>query len=147
MERVTLLSAESILTAETLAQWVLPRVGPTTPHASEPTADPGALPDEAARIRQALQATGGNVVRAARQLGLSRSGLRYRLQRYGLTPPRVGDTLRATRSAAPPPPPPEGRGDAPRKETPTPAPETAPRLPLAGAQSGSASWSPSCAGP
>src|SRR5262245_1911394 len=132
MERVTLLSTEAILTAETLAQWVLPRVGPATPRAAEPTPDPGALPDDVARIRQALQATGGNVVQAARQLGLSRSGLRYRLQRYGLTPPRVGDQPRVTRPAAPPPPPPEGRGGAPSVVAPTPASETAPWLPPVG---------------
>jgi len=132
MERVTLLSAESTLTPETLARLALPRVGPAAPGAPGPTPGPDEPLDEVGRIRQALQATGGNVVQAARQLGLSRSGLRYRLQRYGLTPPRVGAPPRVTRPMAPPPPPPEGRGSTPREEAPTPAPETAPRLPPVG---------------
>jgi transcriptional regulator with AAA-type ATPase domain len=132
MERVTLLSTEAILTPATLEQLVLPRVGPTAQHAPGPVPSASEVPDEVGRIRQALQETGGNVVQAARQLGLSRSGLRYRLQRYGLAPPRVRGLPHATRPAVPPPPPPEERGSAPREEVPTPAPETAPRLPPVG---------------
>ena len=40
--------------------------------------------DDVAHIRQILAQTDGNVVQAARLLGLSRSGLRYRMLRYGL---------------------------------------------------------------
>jgi DNA-binding NtrC family response regulator len=36
------------------------------------------------RIARALRATGGNVSRAARRLGLARSTLRHRIARYGL---------------------------------------------------------------
>jgi hypothetical protein len=50
-------------------------------------------PAEATQIRQALAQTGGNVVRAARLLGVSRDTVRYRMQRYGIT---------RLRSAAPP---------------------------------------------
>jgi DNA-binding NtrC family response regulator len=82
MERVMLLSPDLTLTPATLERLMLPRVGPNVQPA------PGPLPrareplDEAERIRQALQASRGNVVQAARQLGLSRSGLRYRRQRW-----------------------------------------------------------------
>jgi len=41
-------------------------------------------PDERQAIAAELQATGGNVRRAARRLGLPRSTLRYRIQRYAL---------------------------------------------------------------
>ena len=40
--------------------------------------------DEATRIRQTLTRTGGNVVRSARLLGLSRNTLRYRMRKYGM---------------------------------------------------------------
>jgi transcriptional regulator of acetoin/glycerol metabolism len=44
--------------------------------------------DEAGRvlIEKALDRTGGNVSRAADELGLSRSALYRRLQRYGIGP-------------------------------------------------------------
>jgi DNA-binding NtrC family response regulator len=41
-------------------------------------------PDEREAIAAELRATGGNVRRAARRLGLPRSTLRYRIQRYAL---------------------------------------------------------------
>jgi tetratricopeptide (TPR) repeat protein len=40
-----------------------------------------------ARLREALDATGWNVLRAATRLGISRSKLRYRIDKYGLRPP------------------------------------------------------------
>ena len=36
-------------------------------------------------LREVLQSHGGNVTAAARTLGISRSRLRYRLKKYGLT--------------------------------------------------------------
>jgi len=39
---------------------------------------------ESARLAQALRSTGGNVARAARRLGLARSTLRHRIERFGL---------------------------------------------------------------
>jgi transcriptional regulator with GAF, ATPase, and Fis domain len=41
--------------------------------------------EEAERIAAALRATGGNVSRSARRLGLARSTLRYRIERLGLS--------------------------------------------------------------
>ena len=40
--------------------------------------------DEQERIRRALVANGGNITRAARQLGLSRQALYRRLEKYGI---------------------------------------------------------------
>jgi transcriptional regulator with GAF, ATPase, and Fis domain len=40
--------------------------------------------DPSERIASALRASGGNVARAARQLGLPRSTLRHRIRRYGI---------------------------------------------------------------
>jgi len=47
-----------------------------------------ALPAEAEQIRQALIQAEGNVVRAARLLGVSRDTVRYRMRRYGIEHPR-----------------------------------------------------------
>jgi DNA-binding NtrC family response regulator/predicted ATPase/class 3 adenylate cyclase len=90
MERVTLLCMEDVVGASTLERLCLPRPHPavasvTTPIQGE--AEPLVEPD---RIRQALDRTGGNVVRAARLLGISRGVLRYRMRRYGLERP-LGD--------------------------------------------------------
>ena len=85
MERATLLHPEELLDTSTLAQWCLPQLPPAPRLASgSAAAEPVPLDDEPARLRQALLRTGGNVVRASRLLGLSRSALRYRIQRYGI---------------------------------------------------------------
>src|SRR5262249_38407286 len=59
-------------------------------------------PAEAEQIRQALEQTGGNVVQAARLLGVSRDTLRYRMQRYGLQRSRPAVTSRPESGASPP---------------------------------------------
>jgi transcriptional regulator of acetoin/glycerol metabolism len=41
-------------------------------------------PDPAEDIVSVLRATGGNVARAARRLGLPRTTLRHRIRRYGI---------------------------------------------------------------
>jgi transcriptional regulator with AAA-type ATPase domain len=84
MERVTLLSAEAIIDPDMLVRLSLPRAE------AAPTPGVGRPLDEAARIRQALQQTGGNVLQAARLLGVSRSTLRYRMVRHGLGTIRGG---------------------------------------------------------
>ena len=89
MERVTLLSPEIHITPQTLAQLCLPRVSAATSEAVAPAEAVDQPLDEVSQITQALQQTRGNVVQAARVLGLSRKALRYHMQRYGLTPPRA----------------------------------------------------------
>jgi len=84
MERVTLLSPEARIDPQTLERLCLPRA-PTAAHAAVAPAEAAGQPlDEPARITQALRQTQGNVVQAARVMGLSRKALRYRMQRYGL---------------------------------------------------------------
>jgi two-component system, NtrC family, response regulator AtoC len=87
MERVTLFSTEVVVTASTLEQLCLPRL-PRAVCLKAPPAWSAAAPlDESARIRQALSQTGGNVVQAARLLGLNRGALRYRMRQYGIGRP------------------------------------------------------------
>ena len=107
LERITLLSAEPVIDADTLARLSLPPEEPSPPTGTMAPSTSDQLPAEAARIRQALQDVGGNVVRAARLLGVSRGGLRYRMQRYGLEPPPRGTSpsprpSRAEAAASPP---------------------------------------------
>jgi DNA-binding NtrC family response regulator len=83
LERVMLLSAETIIDPDILERLCLPRPpsgGPKT--LARATRAPE---DDAARIAQALRHTGGNVERAARLLGLSRKAVRYRMRKYGMT--------------------------------------------------------------
>jgi two-component system response regulator AtoC len=56
--------------------------------AGTPAAQPGALPAEADELVQILARFGGNQSRAARTLGIARSTLIARMERYGLTRPR-----------------------------------------------------------
>jgi class 3 adenylate cyclase len=95
MERATLLSPEARIAPQTLARLCQPRVPSTPPAAAPAEADDQSL-DEPARITQALQQTRGNVVQAARILGLSRKALRYRMQRYGMARPRAAVPEEAT---------------------------------------------------
>lgn len=72
------------------------RPSPATPSSAEAPApasdDPFRLPSEGVvldelnkdLICQALEMTGGNQVRAAKLLGLTRGTLRYRLDKYGI---------------------------------------------------------------
>src|SRR5262249_33667022 len=102
MERVVLLHVGAEVDATTLQQLcpapppaVLPAEPPAAveeqrldvPTVQNPQPPPG-LPDEAAQIRHALAQTHGNVVQAARLLGVSRDTLRYRMQRYRIVRPR-----------------------------------------------------------
>lgn len=75
-------------------------------HAVAPASSPAvgtarevASHDEAERIRAALGKTGGNVLRAARLLGLGRNALRYRMRKLGLS--REDGTAESPRLAAP----------------------------------------------
>jgi DNA-binding NtrC family response regulator/tetratricopeptide (TPR) repeat protein len=87
MERLTLLSAEAILAPETMERLCLPRSALSPQPESAPAGGVLEPLDEPARIRQALIQAEGNVLRAARLLGLSRSALRHRMRRYGIARP------------------------------------------------------------
>jgi DNA-binding NtrC family response regulator/tetratricopeptide (TPR) repeat protein len=99
MERVMLLGPDDAIDAPTLEALQVPMpAAPGAAPAAPPAADTGGPADvgEAERIRDALARAGGNVVRAARALGLGRNALRYRMRRLGIERPEVGDV-------APPP--------------------------------------------
>ncbi|MGH8067399.1 MAG: sigma 54-interacting transcriptional regulator [Candidatus Entotheonellia bacterium] len=91
MERVTLLHLGTLVDVQVLERLCLPR-GPSAVRAAaqsrgdeqEPAEEPR---DEAAKIRQILRRTEGNVAQAARMLGWSRKTLRYRMERYGIERP------------------------------------------------------------
>jgi DNA-binding NtrC family response regulator/predicted ATPase len=87
LERVTLLSREAIVSPSTLESLCLSQ--PPAPEPAEPTAgaDASGQIEERAQIQAVLRQTRGNVVQAARLLGLSRGALRHRLRRYGLQSP------------------------------------------------------------
>jgi DNA-binding NtrC family response regulator/predicted ATPase len=87
IERAMLLHPREELAAEDLEQLCLSTLaaGPPAPSSAPAHAPPtDASPDESATLRQALSQTGGNVARAARLLGLTRSAMRYRMQRAGV---------------------------------------------------------------
>jgi tetratricopeptide (TPR) repeat protein len=84
IERVTLLVRESEVGAQMLASLTTQRAV-SAPPATVPAAPASAgEQDEAASIRAALRRTGGNVLRAAKLLGLGRNALRYRMRRLGI---------------------------------------------------------------
>jgi len=91
MERVVLLSDARLVTATMLD--FLDR--PSTARPGDERADLPPLREavgevERRRIVQILADTGGNVSRAAARLGIPRSSLRYRLEKYGLQPGNAG---------------------------------------------------------
>src|SRR5262245_46990454 len=88
MERITLFSGETIVAPDTLEELCLPRLPSVDQRESKLDRDTPEAGDERARLLEALRHTGGNVVQAARRLGLSRAALRHRMAHYGITPPR-----------------------------------------------------------
>jgi DNA-binding NtrC family response regulator len=86
MERVMLFCSEDVLEPALLKQRCGSATKPGTRAQPEPIEDGDEGQEAAARIREALQRTGGNVTRASRLLELSRKALRYRLSRYRITP-------------------------------------------------------------
>jgi DNA-binding NtrC family response regulator/tetratricopeptide (TPR) repeat protein len=88
MERITLLHPDRHVTAPALAALSPEAPVPAAPAAAGP--EPPAPPlagDEAEQIRDALERAEGNVVRAARLLGVSRDTVRWRMKRHGLGRP------------------------------------------------------------
>ena len=86
MERCVLLSDTTVLNGALLARLVL--ASPVADAPGPPEYREGA--DEVQAIRDALARTGGNVLAAARLLGLTRNALRYRLRRHGIIAVRPG---------------------------------------------------------
>ncbi|HEY5866533.1 MAG TPA: helix-turn-helix domain-containing protein [Candidatus Tectomicrobia bacterium] len=71
----------------TLEQLCLPQPLRVVQSGVLPVCSEAAPLDEPARIRQALDQTGGNVVQAARLLRLNRGALRYRMRQHGIGRP------------------------------------------------------------
>ena len=88
LEWVTLLSQEAIVSPSTLESLCLPQPPALVP--AEPTAGGDASGElgERAELQAVLRQTRGNVVQAARLLGLSRGAVRHRIRRYGLQSPQ-----------------------------------------------------------
>jgi transcriptional regulator with PAS, ATPase and Fis domain/tetratricopeptide (TPR) repeat protein len=102
LERVMLLVGEEQVSATTLRELALaippPRdaVVATAPAPAPRSAVEPADDDDAQQIRAALARAGGNVVRAARLLGVGRNALRYRMRRLGIGREDVFDATRLT---------------------------------------------------
>ncbi len=92
-ERATLLHADGALDARDLDRLARPTASPTPPSPDAFSRDAPSPPDEAEEVRQALARSGGNVVKAARILGVSRDTVRYRMRRYGIERPRLAEAL------------------------------------------------------
>ncbi len=90
MERATLLHEGQRITAADIELLVTPMSSPPpVPTPAPPVSGEAVQVDEAAQVRTALQRTGGNVLKAARLLGLSRDTVRYRMRRYGIERPAL----------------------------------------------------------
>jgi DNA-binding NtrC family response regulator/predicted ATPase len=100
MERVTLLSHETMVAPEILERLCLPRLGAPLPPEAAPIGGETDLLDEPTRIRRALVQAEGNVMWAARLLGLGRGALRHRMRRYGIVAPSREDLTHASGSSA-----------------------------------------------
>jgi DNA-binding NtrC family response regulator len=90
LERAMILAAGDVLTVEHLPSELMEPAVRQTDDAT--VAAPVSLPAEGLRleeverdlVRQALESTGGNQVRAAKLLGISRDALRNRMKKFGL---------------------------------------------------------------
>jgi DNA-binding NtrC family response regulator len=82
VERAVLLSAGGEITPAALS--LDPRTRAKAAMGSEAAGASTLEETEKSMIEQALARTGGNVSRAARDLGTTRMALRYRIKKYGL---------------------------------------------------------------
>jgi len=85
LERAVLLCRGDAIVAADLGLEAPSRLANHAPGATAGVATLNLEQNERELIRRALESSAGNVVEAARLLGLSRSGLYRRLQRYGLS--------------------------------------------------------------
>jgi transcriptional regulator with AAA-type ATPase domain/tetratricopeptide (TPR) repeat protein len=99
MERVVLLSDGEQVSSAMLN---LRRDAPARPASAEPVSsvDQQIASLEHRRIEEALHAAGGNISRAAAQLGLPRNTLRYRMDRHGLSESANGAKRKRTSKPA-----------------------------------------------
>jgi DNA-binding NtrC family response regulator/tetratricopeptide (TPR) repeat protein len=97
MERCALMSDAPVVDAVLLDRFAL---APSHPDGEPSTRVSGSPADDVESIRAALARTGGNVLAAARLLGLTRNALRYRLRRHGIVAVRPG-ALSARRPPVP----------------------------------------------
>jgi transcriptional regulator with AAA-type ATPase domain/tetratricopeptide (TPR) repeat protein len=93
MERATLLCPDPEVDAGALERLRVPFDVPAPKSASATAAESDG--EEAARLRDALARAGGNVVRAARILGIGRNAMRHRMRRHGIERPSDYDLASA----------------------------------------------------
>jgi DNA-binding NtrC family response regulator/tetratricopeptide (TPR) repeat protein len=85
LERIVLLEPATVIDPESLERRCLPQSGPAIPADSPLPPSPDVSHNEPARLTDAVRQSRGNLAQAARLLGMSRGGLRYRLHKYGLS--------------------------------------------------------------
>jgi Sigma-54 interaction domain/Bacterial regulatory protein, Fis family len=102
IERVVLLSDESVATAEVLdlATGIPDVSAPIPPRRERPLRELVAVL-EREQLLEALHATSWNVSHAALRLGLSRGNLRYRIEKYGLRPQAARSRARSAVESGP----------------------------------------------
>jgi DNA-binding NtrC family response regulator/tetratricopeptide (TPR) repeat protein len=112
LERVVLLEAATVIDPESLARYCLPAPVPAVPAGSGTPPRPDVPLNDSERLIDALRQSAGNLAAAARLLGVSRGGLRYRLHKYGLTRSSLPRGSALVREET-------GRKDIPTSSTPT----------------------------
>ncbi len=109
MERVVLMGAGDVITTAELGLPDRAAVPATARAATASTLDVVVGDVERQHVLETLQATGWNISQSATRLGISRNTLRYRIEKYGLSPDtplsrRRRRSIPATQSLKPPAP-------------------------------------------
>jgi transcriptional regulator with AAA-type ATPase domain/tetratricopeptide (TPR) repeat protein len=121
MERATLLCDGDEIDAAALAALADPLAFAASADAVSPEAAAEGDATGAEEIRAALAKAGGNVVRAARLLGIGRNALRYRMRRLGIARPAFDDAAPPVVAARP-----ADAGPSAAEPPPAPAPAAEP---------------------